>query len=99
MISNPSSKDTSSERSKVALQLASAAPRSGDRVKAQMLLRDRIAEDPLDANAMSVLAQIAVDDLSDSLVIDASTASTRCLCRCSTTNPGQYIPDPARARS
>lgn len=62
MISNPSSKDASSARSKVALQFASAALRSGDRVKAQMLLRDRLAEDPMDANAMSVLAQIAVDD-------------------------------------
>jgi len=62
MISNPSSKDASSAKSRVALQFASAALRSGDRAKAQMLLRDRLAEDPMDANAMSVLAQIAVDD-------------------------------------
>jgi hypothetical protein len=62
MISNPSSKDASSARSKAARQFASTALRSGDRVKAQMLLRDRLAEDPMDANAMSVLAQIAVDD-------------------------------------
>ena len=62
MISNPLSKDAGSSRSKVALDFASAALRSGNRLKAQMLLRDRLAEDPSDADALTVLAQISVED-------------------------------------
>ena len=62
MISNPVSKEALSARSKVALQFALVALRSGDRLKAQMLLRDRLAEDPSDANALTVLAELAVED-------------------------------------
>jgi tetratricopeptide (TPR) repeat protein len=62
MISNPLSKDLGSARSKVALQFASAALRTGDRLKAQMLLRDRLVEDPADANALTALAELSVED-------------------------------------
>jgi Tfp pilus assembly protein PilF len=62
MISNPSSSDVSSARAKVALQFASAALCSGGRPKAQMRLRDRLMEDAMDANAMTVLAHVAVED-------------------------------------
>jgi tetratricopeptide (TPR) repeat protein len=62
MLANPPSQGAPSAKSKVALQFASAALRSGDRLKAQMLLRDRLIEDPMDADAMSVLAHIAVED-------------------------------------
>jgi tetratricopeptide (TPR) repeat protein len=62
MISNPLSRDAGSAKSKVALDFASAALRSGNRLKAQMLLRDRLAEDPKDADALTVLAQIAAED-------------------------------------
>jgi hypothetical protein len=62
MISNPLSKDAASARSKVALQFAAVALRSGDRLKAQMLLRDRLAENPSDADALTMLAHISVED-------------------------------------
>jgi tetratricopeptide (TPR) repeat protein len=62
MISNPLSKDTASARSKVALDFASVALRQGNRLKAQMLLRDRLAEDPNDAVALTKLAEIVAED-------------------------------------
>lgn len=46
----------------MALDFASAALRVGDRIKAQMLLRDRLAEDPSDADALTKLAELAVED-------------------------------------
>lgn len=61
MFSNPLSRDASA-KSKVALDFASAALRSGNRLKAQMHLRDRLAEDPTDADALTVLAQISAED-------------------------------------
>ena len=49
-------------KSKVALQFAALARRSGDRLKAQMLLRDRLAEDPTDADALTMLSDIVLED-------------------------------------
>ena len=62
MISNPLSNNALSAKSKVALDFASVALRAGDRVKAQMLLRDRLAEDPNDAVALTKLAEIVAED-------------------------------------
>lgn len=62
MISNPLSKDAGASGSKVALDFAAAALRSGDRLKAQMLLRDRLAKNPKDADALTKLAEIAADE-------------------------------------
>ena len=62
MISNPLSKSASSAKSKVAVDFASVALRQGNRLKAQMLLRDRLAEDPNDAVALTKLAEIVAEE-------------------------------------
>ena len=62
MISNPLAKDAGSARTKVALDFAAAALRSGNRLKARMLLQDRLAEAPSDADVLTVLAQISAED-------------------------------------
>ncbi len=58
--------------------------RAGDRLKAQMMLRDRLAEDPNDADVLTVLAQIAAEDrrIEEATVLlrraaDADTAPDR----------------------
>jgi tetratricopeptide (TPR) repeat protein len=51
-----------SGKSHVALRFAVNARRSGDRIKAQMLLRDRLVQDPSDANALTMLADMAIED-------------------------------------
>jgi tetratricopeptide (TPR) repeat protein len=48
-------------KSKVALDFAFAALRSGDVAGAEMRLRDRLFEDPSDADALAALAQIAAE--------------------------------------
>jgi tetratricopeptide (TPR) repeat protein len=54
--------NSSAARSRIALDFASAALRAGDRIKAQMLLRDRLAEAPSDADVLAKLAEIAAED-------------------------------------
>jgi tetratricopeptide (TPR) repeat protein len=53
---------TRAAKSKVALDFAALARRSGDRIKAQMLLRDRLAEDPADADVLTMLSDIVLED-------------------------------------
>lgn len=61
-ISNIGLNSAGAARSRVALDFASAALRSGDRIKAQMLLRDRLAEEPNDPDALTMLAGLTIED-------------------------------------
>ena len=49
-------------KSKAAIDFALAAIRGGNVAKARMLLHDRLAEDPEDAFALALLAEIAVEE-------------------------------------
>ena len=54
-------REAASHKSKVALDFAVAALRAGDVAGAEFRLRDRLLENPFDADALAKLAEIAVD--------------------------------------
>ena len=62
LIQGASPRKTDGPKSRAAIDRAVAALRGGNVAQARMLLHDRILEDPDDANALTKLAEIAVDE-------------------------------------
>ena len=64
-------------KSTAAIGLAVAAIRGGNVGKARMMLHDRLAQDPDDANALALLAEIAIDEgLFDQAIVFRRRAAT-----------------------
>lgn len=60
-MAQPAFNNESAARSRIALDFAVAALRAGDVGEAQRLLRERLAQEPRDADALAKLAEIALD--------------------------------------
>jgi len=60
VLANSPARDAASHRSKVALDFAIAALHAGDVAAAELRPRDSLLADPLNADALTTLAEIAV---------------------------------------